>query len=76
MSRHPAFRRLRRHPRKILGAALQSAQAIAPDWPVGLLWPWIRYSAYRAFRRFSVRPSCHAARLVKLLPKFPKITRP
>lgn len=48
--------RWRSRRKQIAGALLRSAQIVSPDWPFGLLWPFVQHvfswAAARAGRRF------------------------
>lgn len=62
---------LRRRGRKVFSACLKCAQALAPDWPLLMLWPWLRLSlstslAHLSRSRRRRRISRGSHRLVKV----------
>lgn len=60
----------RSHRRKqIAGAVLRSAQSLSPEWPVGLLWPFVQraffWAAAQTTRRFrQIGSLAHQARKI------------
>jgi len=54
---------------QIAGAVLRSAQSLSPEWPVGLLWPFVQraffWAAARTARRFrQIGSLAHQARKI------------
>ncbi len=47
--------RSRSRGRRLIFACLNCAQAIAPDWPLLMLWPFLRLSVASSMGRFSGR---------------------
>jgi len=52
--------RYRSRGRRAIVACLGCAQAIAPDWPVLILWPLLKLSLASSIERLSGRGSSHA----------------
>ena len=61
--------RWRSRRQQIAGAVLRSAQSLSPEWPVGLLWPFVQraffWAAAQTTRRFrQIGSLAHQARKI------------